>query len=64
MLIKRLEKIHWNQVPKIISLFSGCGGMDLPFHYTGFKLVWAIDSDFMPVELLEGIFLILSRIIK
>ncbi|MDE5111725.1 MAG: DNA cytosine methyltransferase, partial [Trichodesmium sp. St7_bin2_1] len=46
MLIKRLEKIHWNQVPKIISLFSGCGGMDLPFHYTGFKLVWAIDSDF------------------
>ncbi|MGD1805780.1 DNA cytosine methyltransferase [Dapis sp. BLCC M126] len=45
MLIERLENIHWNQAPKIISLFSGCGRMDLPFHYAGFKLVWAIDSN-------------------
>ncbi len=46
MLIERLEHIPWNQAPKIISLFSGCGGMDLPFHQAGFKLVWAIDSNF------------------
>ncbi|MGD1713632.1 DNA cytosine methyltransferase [Dapis sp. BLCC M172] len=46
MLIERLENIHWNQAPKIISLFSGCGGMDLPFHKAGFKVVWAIDSNF------------------
>ncbi|MEM1171949.1 MAG: DNA cytosine methyltransferase [Cyanobacteria bacterium P01_H01_bin.35] len=45
MLIERLENIHWNQAPKIISLFSGCGGMDLPFHKAGFKVVWAIDSN-------------------
>ncbi|MEB3342603.1 DNA cytosine methyltransferase, partial [Okeania sp.] len=46
MLIERLKKINWNQAPKIISLFSGCGGMDLPFHKAGFKLVWAIDANF------------------
>lgn len=30
--------------PTLISLFSGCGGMDLPFHKAGFQVVWAIDS--------------------
>jgi len=29
----------------MISLFSGCGGMDLPFHRAGFELVWAIDTN-------------------
>lgn len=29
----------------VASLFSGCGGMDLPFHQLGFKLVWANDID-------------------
>ena len=31
--------------PKIISLFSGCGGLDLPFHKSGYELVWANDFD-------------------
>lgn len=31
--------------PKIISLFSGCGGLDLPFHKSGYDLVWANDFD-------------------
>ncbi len=29
----------------VISLFSGCGGMDLGFHKTGFKINWANDID-------------------
>ena len=31
--------------PKLISLFSGCVGLDLPFHKQGFKVVWANDID-------------------
>lgn len=45
MLNSRLKQIHWNKPPKLISLFSGCGGMDLPFHQAGFEVVWAIDSN-------------------
>lgn len=33
--------------PRVISLFSGCGGMDLGFHKEGYKVVWA--NDFEPV---------------
>ena len=29
--------------PKILSLFSGCGGLDLGFHQCGYKTVWAND---------------------
>ncbi len=35
---------------KVISLFSGCGGMDLGFHQEGFKLVWANDIDHWACE--------------
>ena len=45
MLIERLDPIDWEKKPRLISLFSGCGGMDLPFHKAGFKVVWAIDSN-------------------
>ncbi|NET26393.1 DNA cytosine methyltransferase [Okeania sp. SIO1I7] len=45
MLIERLNKKQWKTPPNLISLFSGCGGMDLPFHYAGFKVIWAIDSN-------------------
>lgn len=33
------------QKPKIISLFSGCGGMDLGFNMLGYETVWANDID-------------------
>jgi DNA (cytosine-5)-methyltransferase 1 len=45
MLIERLDPINWEKKPQLISLFSGCGGMDLPFHKAGFEVVWAIDSN-------------------
>lgn len=31
--------------PKLISLFSGCGGLDLGFEKAGFEKVWANDFD-------------------
>jgi len=29
--------------PKVISLFTGCGGLDLGFHQSGYETVWAND---------------------
>lgn len=31
--------------PRLVSLFSGCGGMDLGFKKAGFNIVWANDFD-------------------
>ena len=30
---------------KTVSLFSGCGGMDIGFKNAGFNIVWANDND-------------------
>ncbi len=43
MLLERLDKINLKTKPKLLSLFSGCGGLDLPFHKAGFDTVWAND---------------------
>jgi DNA (cytosine-5)-methyltransferase 1 len=39
------SKMMKQSKPKLISLFSGCGGLDLGFKQTGFEIVWANDFD-------------------
>ena len=30
---------------KVVSFFSGCGGLDLGFEQAGFEVIWANDND-------------------
>ena len=39
-----------NDKPKVVSLFSGCGGLDLGFKQAGFNIIWANDFDKDSVE--------------
>lgn len=32
-----------DQKPKVVSIFSGCGGLDLGFHMEGYETIWAND---------------------
>jgi len=39
-----MSKVRKNKrKPKVISLFTGCGGLDLGFHQMGYDIVWAND---------------------
>ena len=42
--------------PRILSLFSGCGGLDLGFHLEGFKTVWANDLSEWAVKTFKHFF--------
>jgi len=37
--LRELDKPRWRTAPKVISLFAGCGGLDLPFHLAGYRSV-------------------------
>jgi DNA (cytosine-5)-methyltransferase 1 len=39
--------------PKILSLFSGCGGLDSGFEIAGYKTVWANDINEYAVKTFE-----------
>lgn len=41
--VEDIMKIHTH--PRLVSLFSGCGGMDKGFEDAGYKRVWANDFD-------------------
>lgn len=38
-----MENKKSNYSPKVVSIFSGCGGLDLGFHQEGYTTVWAND---------------------
>ena len=41
---------------KILSLFSGCGGLDLGFHLEGYKTIWANDFSKFAVDSFNNFF--------
>ncbi len=43
-LYKNLNKLE-KEKPSVVSLFSGCGGLDFTFHKAGYKHLWANDFD-------------------
>lgn len=44
------ERTSGTALPKIISLFSGAGGLDLGFKQVGFPLAFAVDSSYSAIQ--------------
>ncbi|MBS5544370.1 MAG: DNA cytosine methyltransferase [Lachnospiraceae bacterium] len=42
---KEVKSMHRTSPPRLVSLFSGCGGMDKGFEDAGYQRVWANDFD-------------------
>ena len=40
--------------PKVVSLFSGCGGLDLGFKHAGYETIFATDSWKIACQTLEA----------
>lgn len=48
--VSRSPRNHWLKEPTFVSLYSGCGGMDLGFVWAGFRPVWSNDIDPVAVD--------------
>ncbi len=42
--------------PRVVSIFSGCGGLDLGFHLEGYRTIWANDISPWACESFRGYF--------
>ncbi len=40
-----MNQDNTSYAPKVISIFSGCGGLDLGFHMEGYEIIWANDFE-------------------
>ena len=42
---KKIHRVRAEGKPRVLDLFSGCGGLSLGFHRTGFEIVAAVEID-------------------
>jgi DNA (cytosine-5)-methyltransferase 1 len=47
---KKLERLSRGEQPRVLDLFSGCGGMSLGFKLAGYKLIGGIESDPLAIQ--------------
>ncbi len=53
---RKITGFRKTQHPKVLSLFAGCGGLDLGFHKEGYKVKWANDNNEWAVKTFEDFF--------
>lgn len=46
----KIDQIMSNSSPSVVSLFVGCGGLDLGFKQEGFNLVYSCDNDLAAID--------------
>lgn len=42
---RKINRLRAGGIPRVLDLFSGCGGLSLGFHAAGFAILAAVDSD-------------------